>query len=494
MTRVVVVGNGMAGARLAQEVLARDPGGRVRLTVLGAEEHPAYNRVLLSDVVAGKVVLEDIALPRAEAPHVVVRTGTTVTALDRDRQVVVAGGEEVPYDVLVLATGSLPALPPVPGLRDPGGALAPGALAFRTVDDGRALLTASGAATRAVVLGGGLLGIEAARGLVARGVPVEVVQAAPHLMDRQLDPDAGRVLARSLADLGIGVRAGARAVEVLRGPDGRVRGVLLDDGATVEADLLVLSAGVRPCTALAEAAGLAVDRGVVVDDQLRSVTDPRVHALGECAQHDGRVYGLVAPAWEQAAVLAGVLTGTEPSARYTGSHEVTRLKASGLHVAAMGEALAGEHEAEVVRFHDPARRTYKKLVIRDDRLVGAVLLGDLATVGTLTQLLDRRDPVPADRLSLLFAGRAPAAPADDDPSHLPDRATVCRCNGVTKGAVTACWLAGARSTADVAARTRATTGCGGCRDTVDGLVAWLRAGDPESTDAAPATPARGVPA
>jgi len=475
--RVVVVGNGMAGSRVVDELLARDD--RLHVTVFGAERHAAYNRVLLSSVLAGAATVDDIRLgpDHSANDRLVVRTGVTVRRIDRARRLVVGhDGTRATYDVLVLATGSSARVPPIAGLVRDGG-LIPGAAVFRTVDDCHEILAATTSADRAVVVGGGLLGLEAARGLAARGLDVEVLHHTGHLMERQLDPLAGKVLARTLADLGVRVRLAASAVAV-EGAD-RVKGVRLADGELLPAELVVLACGVRPEVTLAKAAGLAVDHGVVVDDELRSVSDQEVYAIGECAQHDGQVYGLVAPAWEQARVVADRVSGVDPTAIYTGSRVVTRLKAAGVDLATMGETHAdADAEAEVVQFSDPARGTYKKVVIRDDRLVGAILLGEIGTVGTVTQLFDRQSPVPRDRLTLLFSGRWSVAPAEN-PAHIPDRTTICQCNGVTKGAITRCWLAGAGTVADVVAETRATTGCGTCRPTVEGIVEWLAAADPE---------------
>jgi assimilatory nitrate reductase electron transfer subunit len=491
--RVVVVGNGMAGSRVVEEIRARDPEHRLHITVFGAEPGPAYNRVLLSTVLAGRARFEDISLASPcwyAVQDVAMHSGVPVRRIDRcRREVVGADGTVAPYDHLVLATGSRAVVPPLAGLSTADGLLA-GAAVFRTLDDCHRLLAGAATARRAVVLGGGLLGLEAARGLAAHNLPVEVLHEAPHLMDRQLDRPAGRLLRRSLSDLGIRTRLSTRAVAVVGGD--RVRGVELADGTVVPADLLVIACGVEPETSLAAEAGLRVERGIVVDDTLRSVSDGAVYAAGECAQHAGRVYGLVAPAWEQAAVIADRLTGADPAATYTGSRLVTRLKAAGIELAAMGESHAesdmdddGDDDerdgdrAETVQFFDPVRGTYKKVVIRDERLVGAILLGDTSTVGTLTQLFDRGTPVPADRLALLFGRFAPER--SDTPRHLPDRATVCQCNGVTKGSITACWLAGARSVAGVAAATRATTGCGGCTDVVAGIVDWLAEADPDES-------------
>ncbi|GIH76957.1 FAD-dependent oxidoreductase [Planobispora longispora] len=462
MTRLVVVGNGMAGARLVNEVRARDKD--IEITVFGAETWQPYNRVLLSNVVAGTMLPDQVRLldPSWYADHgVTARPGVEVTAIDREAQVVVtADGEREPYDVLVLATGSEAVVPPVPG--------AGRAIAFRTLDDCQAILEAAGTARRAVVVGGGLLGIEAARGLAGRGLPVTLLHLAGHLMERQLDPEAGMVLGETLAGLGVESRTGVVVEEIVDG------GVRLADGETVEADLVVLSCGVRPVTGLAVDAGLEVGRGVVVDDEMRT-SDPAVYAIGECAEHRGTVYGLVAPAWEQAAVVADLLTGADKEARYHGSRLVTRLKAKSVELAAMGETHVDETSdtsAEVVRFSHRARGTYRKLVIRDGRLVGAILLGETAAVGTVTQLFDRGGPVPGDRAGLLFPGLAGAAVADS-PVRMPDAAKVCQCNNVTKGQIRACWESGARDVAAVAAATRATTGCGGCLDAVEGIVGWL---------------------
>ncbi|RSN04304.1 FAD/NAD(P)-binding oxidoreductase [Nonomuraea sp. WAC 01424] len=455
--RLVVVGNGMAGSRLVSEVRARDP--QMRVTVFGAEAGRPYNRVLLSDVLAGGSRPEQVRLldPSWYAEHDVEAVlGTEVVCIDREtRHVLTADGRREPYDLLVLATGSEAVVPPVPG--------AGRAVPFRTLADCERIVAAAGRSRGAAVVGGGLLGVEAARGLAGRGLPVTLLHLAGHLMDRQLDAEAGDVLGETLAGLGVTTRTGVSATAVEPG------GVRLAGGELVEADLVVLACGVRPVTGLAAAAGLEVRRGVVVDDELRT-DDPSIFAIGECAEHDGTVYGLVAPAWEQAAVAAEVITGGK--ARYRGSRLVTRLKAKSVELAAMGETQLGEEHAEVVRFSHRARGTYRKLVIRDGRLVGAILLGESDAVGTLTQLFDRGGPVPGDRAGLLFPGLS-AAPVAGSPVLMPDAAEVCRCNSVTKGQIRACWEAGARDVAGVAAATRATTGCGTCRDAVEGIVGWL---------------------
>jgi assimilatory nitrate reductase electron transfer subunit len=475
--KVVVVGNGMAGSRLLQELRARNED--LDITALGAERDGPYNRVLLSHVLAGTTQINDIMLASPEwyaARRVTLRAGVRVVAIDRDaRTVVTEDGQQAAYDVLVLATGSTAVVPDIAGLNE---SLRPGVAVFRTLDDCATIVDHARTARQVVVIGGGLLGLEAARGLAGRGLPVTVLHFAGHVMERQLDSGAGRVLTRTLRWLGVHVITNARTTAVLGGE--RVTGVSLDDGRVVGADLIVLACGVRPEVSLAVEAGLAVDRGVVVNDQLCSITDERIYAIGECAQHDGQVYGLVAPAWEQARVLAGVLTGGAD--RYSGTRTVTRLKAAGVELAAMGDAHAGDSDdTETVTFMDAARGAYQKLVLRNGRIVGAILLGDTRAAGTITQLFDRGSLAPDDRAALLLAGRR--GTEAETPTRIPDRATICQCNGVTKGAIRGAWQQGARTVADVAGATHATTGCGTCRDAVGGLLAWLAAAD---TDPVPA--------
>jgi nitrite reductase (NADH) large subunit len=478
--RVVVVGHGMAGGRVADELRRRG----AAVTVFAAEPHHRYNRILLSSLLAGRTRESDITLP--ESAGVELRQGVEVTAIDPARRTVTASdGSITDYDALVLATGSRPWFPPVAGLWR-GEHLVAGAVGFRTLDDCRRILTRAGDARHAVVLGGGLLGLEAAHGLARRGLAVQVVHAAGHLMERQLDPGAADVLARALRGMGIGLRTGVLATEVAG--DRRVRAVRLADGTELAADLLVVACGVRPETTLAGDAGLTVKTGVVVDDALRT-SDPAIYAVGDCAEHAGVVYGLVAPAWEQSRVAAEVITGGD--ARYPGSRLVTRLKTAGVDLAVLGDsAHLSEPDVEAVTFSDPARGTYQKVVVRDGRVHAAILLGDNPTVGSVVQLYDRAAPVPADRRALLLAGAGVATPdpADESPALIPDRAVVCRCNAVTKGAITRAWLDGARDVDAVVDVTRAGTGCGGCRDAVAGICGWLAASDAAPVAAGPAGP------
>lgn len=480
---VVIVGNGMAGHRLAQSLRSRR--ADLAVTVLGAEPTRAYNRVLLSAVLAGSSTPEAVELADA---RVDVRLGAQVVGIDtRARRVTLADDSELGYDELVLATGSRAAIPPVDGLAEPDGSAAPGVVPFRTLGDCERITELARRGPMAVV-GGGLLGVEAARGLAGLGVDVTVVHPVGHLMERQLDPGGGAVLAGLLDGLGVRLRLGVAAASwrpARSDPEpepgrGDLGVLTLTDGSTLDVAGVVVSAGVAPQTWLARRAGLKVGRGIVVDDRM-ATSAPRVHAIGECAEHCGTCYGLVGPCWEQADVLADLLTGEDPAARYTGSALVTRLKARDVDLASMGEI--GADGAELVQVCDAARGRYGALALRSGRLAGAVLLGLPEATGPVIQLFDSGAPVPSDRFALLL-GRAAASTVTDSPAQLPGRAVICRCNGVTKGELVGAWSDGAREPAALATATRATTGCGTCADTVEGLCTWLNEADPGPAAAA----------
>jgi assimilatory nitrate reductase electron transfer subunit len=472
---LVVIGYGMAGARLADEIRHRDPAGaRVRITMVGEEPHLAYNRILLSSVAAGSLPADAARLHDdgwAFRHGIDLRLGTAALSVDRHRRrVVLADGATLDYDVLALATGSTPRLPPVEGLVVEG-RLAPGAVSFRTLDDCGRIASNARAGAPVAVLGGGLLGLEVACALADRGSPVTVVHPAPHLMERQLDAGAGRALARLLETRGVGLRLRTGASAYVPSD-----GLKLTDGGHVEAELVVVSTGVWADTGLAEAAGLATDHGVLVDDALRT-SDEAVYALGDCARHAGAEPGTVQPAWEQAAVLAELLTGADGTAAYQGTRTVTRLKARGVELTALGESHtdADDRGADVVCLDDPAGGRYGKLVLREGRVTGAVMLGLPDAAAGVTQLYDRGLPAPADRIALLLGRALPAeAPSSaSDAAATPDTAVVCRCNSVRKKDLVSAWRAGARSLSELASATRAGTGCGGCADTVRHLTASL---------------------
>ncbi|HEX6470046.1 MAG TPA: FAD-dependent oxidoreductase [Streptosporangiaceae bacterium] len=468
--RVVVVGHGMAATRFVEELTGNSAG--VEVTVLGGEPRGSYNRVLLTSVLAGDYPRDGIWTHDAgwyRDRGVTVRDGIQVTGIDRAASLVTgADGSRFGYDRLVLATGGVPNVPPVAGLRaDRSGGLLAGCHTFQTLADCEALLADARHARRAVVVGGGVLGLEVARALSERGPTVRVVHRSGALMDAQLDPDGAAVLRRTVDELGIGCHLStvARAVA---GRD-RVTGVVLDSGSTLDCDLLVVACGIKPDTALATGAELATRRGVLVDDAMRSVTDQRVLAIGDCAEHRGRAYGLVEPAFEQAAVAARTVLAGAPG-RYSGSRTVTRLKARGVELASMGEVAPEPYDedgVEVVKLIDPARGRYVKLVIRNGRLVGAVALGDADVAASVTVAYDRRSILPPDRVRLLSGGEQPGT----DPADLSDATAVCRCNAVTAGQIRTSAGRGARSVAAVARETKATTGCGSCRSAVAALLA-----------------------
>ncbi|WP_092200519.1 nitrite reductase large subunit NirB [Blastococcus tunisiensis] len=473
--RLVVVGNGMAGARLVEEVLERG-GDSFRITVFGDEPHGNYNRIMLSPVLAGEEHEDDIVLNSHEwyaDNGVTLRAGTRVERIDTAaKQVHADDGTVTPYDHLVLATGSYSFIPPMKGVRDDAGELLPGVYGFRTIDETRAMLDAVGRCRRAVVMGGGLLGLEAARALQGHGLQVELVHAAPYLMNVQLDPEAGAILKRSVESLGIAVHLDVFATEVLGGD--RVTGVGLADGRQLEADLLVVAAGVRPNSDLAVRSGLEVQRGIVVDDQLRT-EDPDVYAIGECAQHRGEVYGLVAPAWEHAKVLADVLTGADPDAEYHGSRTATKLKVAGVDVAVMGVNTPERDEDEFLVISEPRRGVHLSVVIRDDVLVGATLLGDTRKVAFLTQAFDRGAPLPEERIRLLVDLSDGAE--EVGVAEMPADSQVCNCNGVSKGDICGAVAGGCGSVGEVMDRTRAGKGCGSCKSLVKQIVEWAADGE-----------------
>ncbi|WP_314172393.1 NAD(P)/FAD-dependent oxidoreductase [Streptomyces winkii] len=449
--RVVVIGGGMAGSRLAQQLGTADAG--VDVTVVGEEPHAPYNRVLLADVLAGRYAPDVVTLPGSPARRL---PGVRAVRIDRaERRVVCDDGSVLPYDSLVLATGANPVLPPLRGLFTPGGGDLPdGVRAFRTMDDCLALRDEARPGTPAVVVGGGLLGVSAARALARCGAQVVLAHQGERLMERQLDAGAAALLRRHLEELGVEVHTECRVRGLLTrqsrsgerhadraesAPHGdraarAVRAVELADGCTLDAELTVLACGVRPRTGLAQAAGLDVARGVVVDDSLRT-SDPHVYAVGDCAEHDGVLYGLAGPALDQADALARVLAqdagadaGGDPGSgtgggsagdanppRYHGTRALTRLTLAGgdgallpLDLAAFGDPLPRPDD-DVVHLTDATRGVYRKVVVRDDRLVGGILLGDLTTVGALARTWESDELLPSEPLLHLLThdGEAP---------------------------------------------------------------------------------------
>ena len=411
--KLVMIGNGMAGVRTLEELLKITP-DLYEITVFGAEPHPNYNRILLSPVLAGEQTLDEIVLNPLSwyAGHgITLHTGATVTAIDRARRTVTArrvdgGTLTASYDRLILATGSTPFIPPIPG-RDLGGVIA-----YRDIADTNTMIEAAAKYRHAVVIGGGLLGLEAANGLMKRGMQVTVVHNSARLLDRQLDETAARLLRQALEARGLRFALAAQTTALVGNDDdghgGRVRAVRLQDGREIAAELVVIAAGIRPNTALAQQAGLLCDHGgrggVVVSDTMQTVTDARIWAVGECASHRGVAYGLVAPLYEQGRALAAQLAQTSLG-RYGGSQVSTKLKVTGIDLFSAGNFAGGEDCDEIV-LSDPLDGVYKKLVIQDDRLVGACLYGDTADGAWYFRLIRDAQPIGPIRDHLMFGERA----------------------------------------------------------------------------------------
>ena len=475
--RLLIVGNGMATCRLLDELVARGATARYDITVFGEEATSTYNRILLSRVLAGDAP-DDIVTKDAswfEQHGVRLVTGLAVRRLDTTRKIVeTADGATHRYDTVVLATGSQPLVPAIEGATVAGGQLRRGVFVYRTIADCLAMREHARPGGSAIVLGGGLLGLEAAKVLSDTGLHVTVVHAAETLMNSQLDPMAGEMLARQVEGFGIFVKVG-RTIESIhgQGPDndvvvdekadsGPIESVTLDDGRRLPADMLVLACGVRPRVDVARASGLPINKGIVVNDTLATEV-PGVYALGECAEHRGRLYGIVAPAWEQAAVLAAVLTGAGPQARYKGSKLYVRLKVAGVDVATMGTMDPELETDDVVEVVEQRRNAYRKLILREGKLVGAMLVGNTAAAASLVQIFDRGDLMPADPLEALCPTMV-AAPA------AAGERLVCTCHKVTEAGVREAIAAGCASVEAVGGATRAGTGCGSCKNDLARLV------------------------
>jgi nitrite reductase (NADH) large subunit len=471
--KLVVIGNGMAGARTIEEILTCGGGAQFEIAVFGEEPHENYNRVLLSSVLNGSRAPAEIVLNGRDwyaENGVALHTGMRVDAIARPHKAIHCDdGNWYQYDKLIIASGSRPAIPPIAALRKPDGRLRPGVFVFRTLDDCKQIAEYAAKSQRAVVIGGGLLGLEAARGLLNHRVEVHVIHLLGHLMEQQLDQQAGAILKRAIEKLGIRVHLN-KATKTILGDD-HVAGLAFAEGPPIYCDLVVIATGITPNAEIGAHWGLTAERGIVVDDQLRT-SDPDIYAVGECAQHRGRVYGLVEPLWEQAKVLADHITGRNPATAYTGSTIATRLKVMGVELASMGRISADDETDEIVQYMESRRGLYQKLIIRDGRLVGAILIGDTSKAAYLMRVLDRGTPLPDEQLSLLRDGVAPSRKVAFD--DMPDDARICNCNGVDKGTIIRCVAGGTRSAAGVISTTRAGTGCGSCLPLVTELVEWAR--------------------
>jgi NAD(P)H-nitrite reductase large subunit/nitrogen regulatory protein PII len=420
--RLVVIGNGMAGGRFVEELTERKGQEQFDIVVFGEEPHGNYNRILLSSVVAGSHEVKNILLNSLDwyrENNIALHAGVRVEAIDRNKKVILAAnGIEERYDRLVFATGSRPFVPPIQGLNKETDRFQEGIFVFRTLDDAFQIMKHAEQARKAVVLGGGLLGLEAARGLLNRGLEVHVVELMPHPMAVQLDSSAGAVLRSSLEGLGIHFHLGKSITNVTG--NGKIESVTLNDGGTESCDMLVISAGIRPNIEIAKQAGLAVERGIVVGDDLACINDSSVYAIGECAQHRGLTYGLVAPGSEQARVLADRLSGANPQSSYAGSNTSTALKVMGVDLVVLGEKEPADDKDEVLTYADTRRGIYKKAILRDGRLAGAILLGDAAVAPKLLRAFHKKESVSENPGEILFPA-LPAKPAGDtDPSDAID--------------------------------------------------------------------------
>ena len=480
----MVVGNGMAGARTVEEILQRGGGALFDVTMFGDEPYGNYNRILLSNVLAGSEDTKEIFLnPLAwyTENQIKLHSGSRVTEIDRwAKKVFAEDGTVVAYDKLIVATGSRSYFPPIEGLMTADGYRKAGVFGFRTIDDCNEMASYAEGHRRVAVVGGGLLGLEAARGMLNRGLEVHVVHQSPYLMNQQLDPQGAAVLKGTIEKLGLHVHLETATVGVL-GED-EVSGLAFADGTTLDCDMVIVACGIRPNSELAARGGLTVERAIVVDDQMRSVDDPDIYAVGECAQHRGQVYGLVAPLWEQAKVLADHVTAGNVDAAYRGSKLATKLKVMGVELAVMGVKAPEHDDDEFLQFSEPRRGVYKTIVVRDGKLIGAALLGDLDKVSFLTQAFDRGTPLPPERLSLMFDLGTPSARVGVE--ELADDAQACNCNGVSKGAIAACVAAGTRTVKGVMDATRAGTGCGACKELVGQIVDWASDGGAEEDPSA----------
>ncbi len=483
-SKLVMVGNGMAGVRTLEELLKIAP-DLYEITVFGAEPHPNYNRILLSPVLAGEQTLEQIVLNDwswYEDNHITLHAGYTVTQVDRTRRMVHAtnaAGEtvSVPYDRLIMATGSNPFMLPIPG-KD-----LQGVLAYRDIADTQAMIDAAAHYKHAVVIGGGLLGLEAANGLMKRGMQVAVVHAAEWLMERQLDDVAGRMLQKSLQERGMQFLMQAQTQELLASDAGRVRAVRFKDGTEVSADLVVMAVGIRPNVSLAQNMRLHVNRGIVVNDTMQTTTDARIYAVGECAEHRGVAYGLVAPLFEQGKVAANHLAEFGIG-RYQGSLTSTKLKVTGIDLFSAGDFMGGEGTEEIV-MSDPGAGLYKKLVLKDDKLVGACLYGNTVDGSWYFKLLRDGRPVSDLRDKLMFGesniGEGGHA-GQNKAASMPDDAEVCGCNGVTKGTICkAIKEKGLFTLDEVRKHTKASASCGSCTGLVEQILMATVGGDYSAT-------------
>lgn len=461
--KLLVVGNGMAGMACLDEILRQKPNFEV--TVFSEEPFYNYNRILLSSVLAGEKSVEDIYINTEEwyrENGIRLHLGEKVLDIDAPKKILTTEkGDSFEYDLLLLATGSNPFIPPIEGVGKKG------VYVFRNMADTNAILEHCKSAKKAVVIGGGLLGLEAARGLLNQGQHVTVVHIMDRLMDVQLDPIGGQFLKREIEKLGIEVLISKNTERILG--NGSVEGVLFKDGSIVQADMVVIACGIRPNVELAKKAGLKVNRGIVVNDHMET-SDPSIFAIGECVEHREKVYGLVAPLYEQGKVLAATMTGNKGPV-YEGSTLATKLKVMGIELFSAGDYKAEEPDKEVISYQDHAFGVYKKLVIHKEKVVGTILIGDAADANRFLEMIRKKETVSEKRQHLLFDTPPAVAGSPTDVMSRPDSDTICGCIGVTKGQIiSACREKGLKTVSEVKSCTKASSGCGTCATLVQQIV------------------------
>lgn len=481
--KLVVIGNGMAGARVVEEILKRDA-GRFEIVMFGAEPYGNYNRILLSNVLNGTQEATEIFMnPLAwYLEHgITLHAGVKAIKIDRGNKKVMgrplshtsiaysadnrgmadAVYVEENYDKVIIATGSRPFLPPIPGYEGNG------TFMFRTIDDCARIAEYAAGCRKASVIGGGLLGLEAARGLMTHGVQVTVVEAGPYLMGQQLDEEGGGCLKSIMEAMGLTVLCSKLTTRIRREAE-KINALEFKDGTTIETDMVVVSAGIRPITEIAAESGLEVNKGIVVDDQMRT-SDPFIFSLGECVEHRGVLYGLVDPIWEMARTLADVITERNPQAAYRGSKLGTKLKVMGVELASMGQVRTEDPTDEVVVYREPKQNLYKKLILSGNLIKGTILLGEVDGFDTLYRLFKNDGEVPQKRSEILF-GHSGDLSSLVDVTALPNEAQICNCNGVSKAQICAAIDSGNTSVSKVGACTKAGKGCGSCRGLITQII------------------------
>jgi len=466
--KLVMIGNGMAGVRAIEEILKANP-DMFEITIFGAEKYPNYNRIMLSPVLAGDTTIEEIILNDEQwysDNNITLHMGKRIKEIQRGyKKVIAEDGTEAKYDNLIIATGSNPFIIPIPGHDKPG------VMAFRDIDDCDAMIEAAKTYKKAAVIGGGLLGLEAAKGLLHLGMEATVIHDQATLMNMQLDTPAGEMLRTELENQGIKFKTSTLTTEIV-GED-RVTGLKFKDGSALDCDLLIMAVGIRPNMALAKGCGLFCNRGIVVNDYMQSVTDPSVYSVGECAEHRGIAYGLVAPLFEQAKTLAHMITG-QGLKTYEGSVVSTKLKISGVDVFSAGDFM-GTPGADIIELMDKVGGLYKKIVLEDDKIKGVVMFGDTADGPTFFQWMQDGKDVSEQRSTMLFSasGLGDSGHSGVDlAAAMADETIVCGCNGITKKIIVDSIVKGGLTTRKaITACTKAAGSCGGCAGLIDQLLA-----------------------